>query len=175
MLLHFGIKETTTVVGAVDHCECQACLNISTWNLIQIEKYLSIFRVPIFPILGFSYKIKCESCNIEIVLKKDEIKLYRKKLFVEKSFLNGEINEVEKQSQINDIQFLIESEKQKKIHQAIEESIKWNDVVRSKTDVELLEIYYKKRHHYQASMVVAVKLELDRRRIKKQPSNNSSL
>lgn len=164
-MIHIKLKETPVLLGIVDTFECPGCLNHSNWNLLRIDRHISVFFIPIIPLISASYKLKCESCNHKAIIRKQEIKNYKVKLAIEESFSRGLINDYERIVKIKEINFLIENEKQLRKTIAISESSNWTDLTRSKTDEELLKIYFRQRHHYNAAMVIAVKAEIDRRRL----------
>jgi hypothetical protein len=169
-MIHIALKETPVLLGIVDTFECPGCLNISNWNLLRIDRHIAVYFIPIIPIISASYKLKCASCNHKEIIRKEEIKNYKSKLEIEESFLRGIINEYERKSRISEIDFLIENEKQNRKNIAISESSKWTDLTKSKTDEELLKIYFRQRHHYNPSMIIAVKAEIDRRRLPNHPT-----
>ena len=169
-MIHIALKETPVLLGIVDTFECPVCLNISNWNLLRIDRHIALYFIPIIPLISASYKLKCASCNHKEIIRKEEIRNYKVKLEIEESFLRGLINEYERKSRISEIDFLIENEKQNRKNIAILESAKWTDLTRTKTDEELKNIYFMQRHNYNPSMVIAVKAEIDRRRLPNQPT-----
>ncbi len=164
-MIHFALKETPVLLGIVDTFECPYCLNISNWNLLRIDRHINIFFIPVIPLISASYKLNCENCLNELILRKDEIKNYKAKIEIEELFSFGNIDEFERKSRISEIDFLIENEKQCRKNIAISESVKWTESTRNKTDDELLQIYFNQRFQYNLSMIIAVKAEIDRRRL----------
>jgi len=169
-MIHIALKETPVLLGIVDTFECPGCLNISNWNLLRIDRHIAVFFIPIIPIISASYKLKCASCNHKEIIRKEEIRNYKAKLKIEDLFSYGSINEYERKSRISEIDFLIEKVKQHRKTIASLESVKWTDLTRTKTDEDLLKIYLRQRHHYNPSMVIAVKAEIDRRRLPYHPT-----
>jgi hypothetical protein len=164
-MIHFALKETPVLLGIVDTFECPYCLNVSDWNLLRIDRHITIYFIPVIPLISASYKLNCENCLNELILRKDEIKNYKAKIEIEELFSFGNIDEYERKSKISEIDFLIENEKQHRKTIAISESVKWTELTRNKTDDELLQIYFNQRFQYNPSMIIAVKAEIDRRRL----------
>ncbi len=164
-MIHFTLKETPVLLGIVDTFECPYCLKISDWNLLRIDRHINIFFIPVIPLIMAPYRLKCAHCNYELIIRKDEIKNYIAKLKIKELFTCGKIDEYERKSRISEIDFLIEKVKQQRKNVAISESDKWTELTRNKTDEELLKIYFNQRFQYNASMIIAIKAEIDRRRL----------
>ena len=164
-MIHISVKETPKLLGIVDTFECPVCLIHSEWNLMRIDRHIEVYFIPIIPLISASYRLDCENCGYELILRKEEIKNYKAKLEIEDLFAYGSINEYERKSRISEIDFLIEKVKQERKDIAISESSKWTELTQKKTDDELLKIYFKQRYQYNPSMIIAVKAEIDRRRL----------
>ncbi|QXP71263.1 zinc-ribbon domain-containing protein [Polaribacter sp. R2A056_3_33] len=164
MIQPIGFKNKPNILGSVDKCECPKCLNISKWNLLELEKYFTLFFIPIIPI-GSNYRIMCEICNHQEILSKKHFINYKKKLDIEWLFSENEITAQERNLKINEINIIIEKAKINKLNTSPEERKECKELASKKTDEELLTIYFKERYKYIPAMITAVKSEIEKRNL----------
>jgi hypothetical protein len=96
--------------------------------------------------------------------KKDFIN-YKIKSEIEQSYFEREITENDKEIKLKTINALIEQAKESRRNKALEGSKEWTDLASKKSDDELMTIYFKERYKYNPSMLIAVKAEIDRRKL----------
>ncbi len=159
-----GFKNIPKILGSVDKFECPKCLNCANWKLLSVEKYFTIFFIPIIP-TGNEYSIICEFCNYQEILSKKYFINYKIKSEIELAFSENEITENERELRITEIDKIIEQDKESKRNNALEGSKEWTDLASKKTDVELLTIYFQERSEYNPSMIIAVKGEIEKRKL----------
>lgn len=159
-----GYRNNPKLLGVVDNCECPKCLNSSNWQLLNEEKYFTLFFIPIIP-TGNIYSLLCEYCNYQVILNKEDFKKYKIKSEIELSFSKGIITESERNLKLNEINIIIEQEKKIRKKIALERSKEWTDLASKKSDSELMTIHFKERYKYNPSMLIAVKAEMEKRKI----------
>jgi hypothetical protein len=159
-----GFWNNPVAFGTVDTFDCPKCFNSSNWQLSYTSTYFTLFFIPIIP-TGNYYNLVCPICNHQIELSKKEFKNYKSFSDLQLAKQRNEINNFEYELKLNDIKSLIEADKKIESDKALEESKSWDDLVRIKTDDELIIIYYHERYKYNHSMLVAVKREIDKRKI----------
>jgi hypothetical protein len=162
-----GYKNIPKLLGSVDTFECQRCLNIANWNLLNVEKYFTLFFIPIIP-TGDEYSIICESCHHQEILNKKDFTNYKIKSEIEIAFLENRITQDERERQINEIDKIIEQDKEQRRNKALEGSKEWIDLASKKSDEELLTIYFQERYKYNPSMIIAVKSEIEKRKLEEE-------
>ena len=67
--------------------------------------------------------------------------------------------------QIIEIDKIIAQDKEKRKIKALNGSKEWTDLASKKTNEELLKIYLRERYKYNPSMIIAVKSEIDKRKL----------
>ena len=163
-MIIIGYSNTPKLMGLVDKFECPKCLNHSNWQLLTVEKYFTLFFIPIIP-TGNEYALICEFCNHQENISKQDFLNYKEKSEIELAFSDSEITDIERELKINEINNTIEQDKKNRTNKALEESKEWMDLVSNKTDEELLAIYFQERYKYNPSMIIAVKAEIEKRKI----------
>ena len=163
-MIIIGSRNTPNLLGYVDKFECPKCLNYSNRQLLNIEKYFTLFLIPIIP-TGNEYGLLCEFCNHKEILNKKDFINYKVKSEIELAFLEGEIADNERELKLNEINIIIEQDKESRKNKALEESKEWIDIASKKSDEELLTIYFQERHKYNPSMIIAVKAEIEKRKL----------
>jgi DNA-directed RNA polymerase subunit M/transcription elongation factor TFIIS len=159
-----GYRNTPKLFGCVDNFECPKCLNKSNWKLLNLEKYFTLFFIPIIP-MGNEYSLICQHCDYQEFLSKKDFINYKLKSEIEQSCSEREITENDKEIKLKTINALIEQAKESRRNKALEGSKEWTDLASKKTDDELMTIYFKERYKYNPSMLIAVKAEIDRRKL----------
>ena len=159
-----GNKNIPKILGCVDTFECQRCLNIVNWNLLSVEKYFTLFFIPIIP-TGNEYYIICECCHHQEILNKKDFTNYKIKSEIEIAFLENRITNDEREIKIIEINKIIEQDKEQRRNKALEGSKEWIDLASKKSDKELLTIFYQERYKYNPSMIIAVKSEIEKRNL----------
>ena len=163
-MIIFGYKDIPKTLGCVDRFECHGCLNIAKWNLVRVETYFTLFFIPII-LTGNQYIILCGSCGHQEVLNKEDYTNYKTKSDIEISFLENIITQDEREVQIIEIDKIIAQDKEKRKIKALNGSKEWTDLASKKTNEELLKIYLRERYKYNPSMIIAVKSEIDKRKL----------
>ncbi|MFD1016190.1 zinc-ribbon domain-containing protein [Winogradskyella rapida] len=158
-----GFKNTPRILGTVDKFECPKCLNNTNWELLSVEKYLTLFFIPIIP-TGNEYNIICAICKHQEILSKQNFKNYNLKLDIESTFSENKISENKRNLKLNEINRIIEEDKKNQKNIALQGSKEWSDLASKKSNEELLSIYFKERHKYNPSMIIAVKNEIEKRK-----------
>ena len=159
-----GLKNIPKLLGFVDKFECSKCLNSSNWQLLNIEKYFTLFFVPIIP-TGNVYSLVCEHCNHQEILSKKDFINYKLKSEIELLFSEGEITDNERELKLKEINVIIEKEKESRRNKALEGSKEWINLASKKSDDELMTIHFKERYKYNPSMLIAVKAEMEKRKL----------
>ncbi len=150
--------------GVIDKFECPKCLNQSNWHLSHLEKFFTLFFIPIM-CTGNVYTLTCEQCGHEDILSKKDFINYKAKHDIELSYSDGKISEEEKTLKLKEINVILEQEKEIKQKKAIEESKEWIELASKKSNEELLIIHFKERHKYLPSLLIAVKNEMEKRKL----------
>ena len=163
-MIILGYKDTPISLGTVDKFECPRCLNQSNWQLSHLEKFFTLFFIPII-CTGNVYTLTCEHCGHEDILSKKDFLNYKAKYDIELSFSEGKISEEEKTLKLKDINIILEQEKEIKRKKAKEESKEWIELASKKSNEELLIIHFKERHKYLPSLLIAVKNEMEKRKL----------
>ena len=161
-----GFKNIPKTLGSVDKFECPKCLNYANWKLLSVEKYFTIFFIPIIP-TGNEYSIICEFCNHQEILSKKYFINYKIKSEIELAFLENEITENERNLKTNEINRINEKDKKSRRNKALEGSKEWTGLASKKSDEELLTIFFQERYKYNSAMIIAVKTEIEKRKITK--------
>jgi hypothetical protein len=159
-----GFSNTPNLLGCVDIFECPKCLNTSNWQLLKIDKFFTLFFIPIIP-TGNKYSLVCEFCDHQEILSKKDFINYKLKYEIELAFSDGEITFDEREIKLNEINYLIDHEKEIKRKKALEGIEEWRLLASKKSDEELMVIYFKERYQYNPSMLIAVKAEIDKRKL----------
>lgn len=167
MSLIFGFDHNhNTNYGTVQTQHCVNCNTSNNWELIKTCKYITLFLIPVLP-QSTKYKYQCMACKQGDFLSKKEFDVYRNIANINSSFYNGVINTDEKETQLKSALLVLDKMNSKKKEQALSESYKWLSVVALKTDAELLAIL-EKQNDYQLDLIIAVEVELTKRRLSKQ-------
>ena len=159
-----GSRNTPKLLGYVDKFECPKCLNRSNWQLLNIEKYFTLFFIPIIP-TGNEHSLICQVCDHQEILSKKDFIKYKLKSDIELSFSEGKITENERVLKLNEINIIIEQEKESRRNKALEGITEWTDLASKKSDEELMNIHFKERYKYNPSMLIAVKAEIEKRKL----------
>lgn len=163
-MIILGYRDTPISLGTVDNFECPRCLHQSSWHLSHLKKFFTVFFIPIM-CTGHVYTLTCEHCGYEDILSKMDFINYKAKHDIELSFSEGEISGEEKKMKLKEINIILEQEKEIKRKKAIEESMEWIELASKKSDEELLTIYFKERHKYLPSLLIAVTNEMTKRKL----------
>ena len=163
-MIIIGHKMNPLLLGTVDKFECPYCLKHANWQLLKVEKHFTLFFIPLIP-TGSVYSLICEHCNHQKILSKDEFSIYQRKSDLNSQYEEGEINENEWQLKIDAINIEIEKIKEIERSNALIESVEWADLASKKSDEELLRIYFQERNKYNSAMVIAVKNEIEKRKL----------
>lgn len=163
-MIILGYRNNPKFFGFADNFECPKCFNRSNWQLLKLEKYFTLFFIPIIP-TGNEYSLICEYCDYQEFLNKNEFINYKLKSEIEQSLTDRELTENERELSLKEINEIIEQEKESRRNKALEESKEWEDLALKKSDDELMTIYFKERYKYNPSMLIAVKAEIDKRKL----------
>ena len=166
-MIIIGFKDIPRSLGFVDKFECSKCLNYVNWELLNVEKYFTIFFIPVVQ-TGKKYSIVCDFCKHEEILGKKNYNNYKIKSKIEIAFSENEITENERNLKVNEINRILEQDKKSRKNKALERSKEWTNLASKKSDEDLLNIYFKERYKYDSSMIIAVKSEIEKRKLTKE-------
>lgn len=161
-----GYKTIPDLLGAVDAYECPQCINHVNWQLLIIEKYFSLFYLPVFP-MGKAYSLICENCHYKESLNKTDFGYYKARYEIDLALTNNEITHDEGESKLVEINKIIEQRKAMKRAEAKEGSKEWIGLASKKTNEELLTICFHERYKYNPSFIIAVETEIEKRNLLK--------
>ncbi|GAB1462176.1 zinc-ribbon domain-containing protein [Pedobacter sp.] len=155
----------TTNYGTAQNQYCASCNAIKTWELIKKSKYFTLFSIPILP-QSTKYWHQCTECKQGDFLSKKEFDAHKNIADINTDFANGTISLDEKEAQLNAAFLALEKMNAEKKEQALSESYKWLSIVALKTDAELLAVL-EKQNDYQLDFIIAVEVEVTKRRLNK--------
>ena len=71
MIIIWGFRSFTKVLGSAGAYRCSHCGNVQNWNVVRIRKWFTIFWIPLIP-CGTQYLMLCPICSYGVKLKNKE-------------------------------------------------------------------------------------------------------
>lgn len=153
---------SSTNYGNVEQQLCPHCDTKDFWRLERVSTYFTLFFIPIFP-HETDYLYRCSTCDYGIGLTKSQFNDYKSIADINTASSKQLITDAEKAEKLEKVYQGINERKKNEMNRDLEESKKWTDVLREKSDDDLALILKEKRNDYTQSFLIAAERELGKR------------
>jgi hypothetical protein len=155
----------TKQYGPAESNRCSKCRNTEPWIPYKHSKWFTLFFIPIFP-HDYKYWHSCPICGHSLDLRHEEFKIHIAISKINLAFENNKIDAFEKTKQLKDLQKKIMLSNEEKAKKDLEKSDDFKELVRSKTNEELLDILSKDKNDFSPAFLISVEDEVKFRGLK---------
>ena len=165
MFILFGWdKQTSKHFGPVLPHLCENCKNEEYWQLYRVQRWFTLFFIPIFPHASESLII-CPICNASSHLDSYTFKLYKSIAKIHKNHANKILSDDQAKKEIDILLNEINQKEETKRLKHSEENSKFTSIVQLKSDKELIEIMSSPIENYNPSFLISVEKEIKKRKL----------
>lgn len=157
-------RPEVTSYGQVLQHTCQNCKNTEFWQLNKVQRYFTLFFIPIFP-HSTDYWYFCPVCSHGVTLDSGTFQHYKTIADINKAFLENRITDEERVARTEEVIKLIGQADDDSKVKYLKESEDFRDAVAAKTDDELRAIMSGDTSGYNPAFIMAVEQEMKQRRL----------